>query len=645
AARLVPPRRSSDGVVLPGPWPVPRLVHHTAPVPPVMGGVAGDGDVGEASGNARPSTSPTILAEQERPFGSPVVDREALLPCQAIVPQSVVLALGVEPVERGDQPPSFGVDLDEPVGPLSSARSSASTAPPPPSGTSSLPGVPVTNCQQPLLAVVVHPNGDSRCQRATCREVSSGPPVPCAFVPRPSPAGYRGKGAKYASLCPGPWVSALQRMPPLPLTGAKRARVGLSDTPLCLTEVRRVRAERSARALVALLPHMAVRFIIHDPAATVDATPPEVVAERLTSVCFPPPACRRSTPRRRCSGASLDRCTEATRKRARCHDRTSTTSSPHTVWLRDWCGLDLPARRAAIHPHRASNIGRSHDKESFSLHMAVGLETLAACRPSPFVRGHAAGWLFLARAALRVEQSSDCVINAVVSHPYAGRSFTLMCAASIGRDKNPNLARQRPRPLWSISDGILYPEAPLQALGAMLAGAEEVRCVLRDTDSPSVDPVGASAWVCAPLSGNARVDSPLQSLLCLPPMSLSREAASRYHGHAAKRFLLNVAEVSPHVSALKAQEVGRFSQSTAHHSDLEPVEAMLRRHTLNASVLPEIYVGRAKVSKVLDTLAHLHVVQLEGGWAADGLVAPAAPSEEARLLTHSLARLPADVHE
>lgn len=97
------------------------------------------------------------------------------------------------------------------------------------------------------------------------------------------------------------------------------------------------------------------------------------------------------------------------------------------------------------------------------------------------------GWLLLAKVALRVEQSSNCTVNAVVPHTYASHSLTLVCKA-VSRDENPNPARQRPRPVWCVFDGLMYPVAPLQALGSMLSGEEGVQCNLRDTGSRSGDP-------------------------------------------------------------------------------------------------------------------------------------------------------------
>ena len=126
-------------------------------------------------------------------------------------------------------------------------------------------------------------------------------------------------------------------------------------------------------------------------------------------------------------------------------------------------------------------------------------------------------------------------------------------------------------------------------------------------------------------------DASLHYILQLPEIGLSAEQAARYHGHSAKRFLLNVAEAIPTMSALDANEVGRFSGSISQAADLEPREQMLAAHDLRAAVLPAIYAGKAKVSKVFDLLARIQramsdavarapggytSLPLEGGWAS-----------------------------
>ena len=90
--------------------------------------------------------------------------------------------------------------------------------------------------------------------------------------------------------------------------------------------------------------------------------------------------------------------------------------------------------------------------------------------------------------------------------------------------------------------------------------------------------------------------------------------AASYHGHSAKRFILNVVEASPLFTKEEEGEVGRFSGSTAQQmNDLTPIQfqSMLHAHTLSVAVLPEIYGSLVKVSKVHDVLCSAHRVMAD----------------------------------
>jgi len=107
----------------------------------------------------------------------------------------------------------------------------------------------------------------------------------------------------------------------------------------------------------------------------------------------------------------------------------------------------------------------------------------------------------------------------------------------------------------------------------------------------------------------SRVDASLHALLQLAPIGLSAERAAAYHGHSPKRFLLNVVEASASLSPdTDGAEAGRFSGSTAQNTDLEPVAAMLRQHSLRSAQLPGIYAGKAKVEKVFDRMVAIQRV-------------------------------------
>ena len=462
---------------------------------------------------------------------------------------------------------------------------------------------------------------------------------------------FKGKGAKYGNKYAGPWISALASMPPPVPTGAKRARAGLADVPLRRGEWRSSAGERAARALVSILPYESCAFVLHDSPDAVAARSHEANAQLMVDSLESfgvssleaaygvlgrlfEWAATRSTPGRSVGGSDV-----------KAYLGTRPSGSRHSdyvslVWLRDWCGIDLAVRSAATRGARSGGVpSKPHDKESFSFSIVLGLEWLSHHHPSPFVRGQAAAWLFLALHALRVEQSLECVINSFVSGRVVDGAFvacgdgepeaTRVTCASAALDKNPDQAKQRPRPVWGVFDGFCFPGSARAALAASLVGAEEVGCILRDTDSPSGDPLLATRWIAAGIASRSRVDASLHSLLQLPPISLSASAASRYHGHSPKRFLLNVAESAASFDAVDANHVGRFSGSTAQAADLEPVAAMLRRHELQCSVLPAIYGSKAHVDLAFARLVRLHRVLVavaerrssgelslpaEGGW-------------------------------
>ena len=132
-----------------------------------------------------------------------------------------------------------------------------------------------------------------------------------------------------------------------------------------------------------------------------------------------------------------------------------------------------------------------------------------------------------------------------------------------------------------------------------------VDSVLLDTDSPSGSPLGATEWVACPLDSQSRVDASIHDLLQLEPIGLSADQASAYHGHSAKRFVLNFMDASPEFDAHDSNEFGRFSGSTAQQNDLAPVAAMLHQHSLRAAVLPDIYATSSRVSLALDRVVRV----------------------------------------
>ena len=209
----------------------------------------------------------------------------------------------------------------------------------------------------------------------------------------------------------------------------------------------------------------------------------------------------------------------------------------------------------------------------------------------------------------------DLSINAFVPFEWRGWKGRITVAAT-ARDKHPNALAARPRPVWGTMEGLLEGDAMLRALCAMLSGAEEARCVIRDTNARTGDPGEATTWVCSGIESQSRRAASLHAFLQLLPISMARERAARFGGHAAKRFLLNVAQASPFASPMEANDLGRFSRSSAQREDMVPVQAMLKAHRLRASVLPDIYARRAIVQCAFGLIAKVHVVLREAALAS-----------------------------
>ena len=288
-------------------------------------------------------------------------------------------------------------------------------------------------------------------------------------------AGFRGKGAKYANSCGGPLAfHAMCRMPPpLPAAGAARSAAGLGDVPLLHADVRVRSAERAACALTALLSLEAAAFILHDPLSALEARDKEGVAadvigalsafgvqslegaygalgRLLQWVQSHQPGASAVTGSMVCAFLSAV--------------RPSSSLLSSLQWLRDHCGLDLPSGRgAALRRFRHPPPRGRRVKESFTLRILLGLEAIAASHASGFVRGHAAGWAFLALHALRVEQSMDLSINAFVPFEWRGWQGRITVAAT-ARDKHPDPLASRPRPVWGTIEGLLEGDAMSRAL-------------------------------------------------------------------------------------------------------------------------------------------------------------------------------------
>ena len=422
-------------------------------------------------------------------------------------------------------------------------------------------------------------------------------------------------GAKHARVCGGPFVACLALSPDLPpSSGARRAKMGMGGVTLTKRELTLIKRQRSARALVSLLPRASALYVLHpDTAEHLASLPDGEIAERLVRVFS-----RRGQGSTQAAYSALGRLITWVRSN-RASEPTLTGSvvddwyraeppSKSTlfamVWLKDWCGIDLPARSPVAFSYRGDRSTRSNSTESFTPLIFFGLEIIAGSHPNPRVRAHAAGWNLLARAAFRFEQSSDCCINALVEHVYQGRPYRLL-VGSVALDKNPDPENQKPRPFWAPIDGVYDRDAIVNALFSMIDGFEDVRCILLDTDSPDGDPSKSTAWERVPLISDSRRDASLHALLQMQPICMSPQEAATFHGHGGKRFPLTFAEASPHFTTTDGHVLGRFSESPAQDDSLEPSGAMLARHTARMAVLPAIYSRSRKVAQNFDLLARL----------------------------------------
>jgi hypothetical protein len=510
------------------------------------------------------------------------------------------------PVPHGPAPapPPAGGVRASPPSLLSSAPLSA--APPP--------ADPRTICHMGCEVRSHEERSRDRSRRADT--LNPAPPVPCPLAPPPPAlAGKRSRGAKgwlHAASCAGPWVAALDRMPePIPV-GAKRARLGLADTPLRRSDQHSVESERAARALVAILPFASAPWLLSSSEATIRAMRAADVAEELVDRL-------RVHNAGSLNGAysALGRLLTFVRSRYPLASQLEgvhlsawqreTSPSPNSLaslaWIRDHAGLVTHARAPVAAPWRGSAATGDREKAPFTLAVVVALEWIAVFHPCPFVRGQAAGWLAAARSALRIEQAASCVINAVAPVTADGTT-ALVIFGSVVREKHPDRTKQTPRPFFGIAEGINHGARSYDALCDMLDGRADVRALIIDTDSPSGDPRAASRWVSAPLAPGARASASLHALLEIA--GFDRASAGRLLGHGAQRFLMAFTEASPLFSPEHSSELARFAGSTSKDADLTPTQAMLARHAVRSAVLPAIYSGKEKVRSVAVTAVRVH---------------------------------------
>ncbi|KAL1519782.1 hypothetical protein AB1Y20_023289 [Prymnesium parvum] len=231
--------------------------------------------------------------------------------------------------------------------------------------------------------------------------VSTAPAVACSLppdgTPSPLPA-LRGKGAKHARLCAGPWVSALASLPPLPLMGAKRIHAGLADVPLRSSDIAAVRRERAACALASILPWSAAGFVLGDSPEMVESRPVPETTARLVRALAAYGGATLVKMRRELhaqmlrphpyTGLSLRRAPPYACMLAKASlDLSPPTLRPCTGPLRE--DKSVGGKSPVCRPYRCRPPAASRSKESLSIGAIVSLEHLATYHPSEWVRGHA----------------------------------------------------------------------------------------------------------------------------------------------------------------------------------------------------------------------------------------------------------------
>ena len=467
-------------------------------------------------------------------------------------------------------------------------------------------------CQPPVpLALAVPPSGDR------------GSPLPTAKAHGNWPIDLAGAAA--AALPSGPRLSSRE---------AQEAATDAGDI-ITLTAIRASEKMTVAARLIPLLPPYAVAAMLSSTEQRVAAIAPDRVVSRLiriisqTGVSTIKGALSAWTRMLRWAGAgdvqtgarfdgwdtadfletvhieALAKVAETERRRALVDARLARLGRPPVVrgrnvrdassareaaaaglgWLQRKCKVDVAVGDELV---RAFRIPRRppEGSEPLSIKYAVGLEMCAASHESPFVKGQSAAHVFDALACLRLEQSGFCMLE--FEDGGAVHGF-------VGKDKHPVPSKQRARPFWAPTTGMVSGRAFMDSLYGMLDGVEAGCFLLRDTDSPDGDPRLATRWVNAPCVGSRAVAS-LRA--CLEEAGATKERAKCFGTASARRFLPEVAEGRGEPSHRRV-EIGKWSGATAQDMDLAPHLRAAMAHTAKHSVLPDRYARRAKVTRVI----------------------------------------------
>ena len=222
----------------------------------------------------------------------------------------------------------------------------------------------------------------------------------------------------------------------------------------------------------------------------------------------------------------------------------------------------------------------------------------AANNPLRVVRGTSAGLAFTASQVYRLQQSqTSCVI--------AETENVVWSATQLDKSNQPHKRRPRPAfgPLYDACGG----RGVIDALYDSLSGVEEGCFTIRDNDSREGAPNESTEFIDGPMTA-PRVDAALQHILQLPPLSMPEREAREFTNRSLKPFMLKHA-ARMGCDPVRRHGMGRFSGSAAQDPAMIPEAALLARHRVKCSQLPNRYAQStslgADVSESLRVMADI----------------------------------------
>ena len=235
------------------------------------------------------------------------------------------------------------------------------------------------------------------------------------------------------------------------------------------------------------------------------------------------------------------------------------------------------------------------------------LELFACAADTPPEMAHiAAGLVFCILCCLRICQAQDSWITGIK----AGRFIQ----GVVFKDKNPNPTKQCSRPFFGVLFGLCgrgwfdtwWTRASKQVAG---------RFVFEDY---RVNSNGVVEWLGCPM-GYRRLLA-LMRLVLEEAGACTKMEAQGYTMHSARHTLPLIARLRGE-SPADRQEIGRWSMSTAQAPAMRPRQNVLKKHSIAAAVLPDLYAQSVPAQAVFNVMerqvAAMRQYKQERG--ADGL--------------------------